>query len=314
DYLLNNGLARNPQADVYKQIIADLRQAQSLLPQQYHDVNGLVTQDKGRPNRAAASALMARVYLYTKDWTNAATQAGSVIADAAGYQLVKPSQVFLLNSNEIIWGIIPFQGGLYPYRVKDAVVYFLPAGKTPVAAAVLATLSDSLVAAFEPGDLRYTNWVGIDTVPANGTTPMAIYYFDAKYKAGGTYTAPQETLVLFRLAEQYLIRAEAKAQQNDVAGALSDLNAVRSRAGLPASAAATQAAVLTAILKERRVELFMEPGHRFFDLRRTGTLDATMTTIAPLKGGSWSSFKAWWPIPLTDIQNDTHLTQTPGYQ
>jgi hypothetical protein len=39
-----------------------------------------------------------------------------------------------------------------------------------------------------------------------------------------------------------------------------------------------------------------------------------MTTVAPQKGGSWASFKEWWPIPLTDIQNDTYLVQTPGYE
>jgi hypothetical protein len=178
----------------------------------------------------------------------------------------------------------------------------------------MATLSDSLVKAFEPGDARYINWVGADTVAASGSTPMTIYYYAYKYKAIGSYTAPQESVVLFRLGEQYLIRAEARAQQNNLAGALADLNAVRTRAGLPAAAAVSQTDILGAIQKERRVELFTETGHRFFDLRRTGALDALMTAVAPQKGGSWSSYKAWWPIPLTDIQNDTRLVQTPGYQ
>jgi hypothetical protein len=64
------------------------------------------------------------------------------------------------------------------------------------------------------------------------------------------------------------------------------------------------------------VELFCEMGNRFFDLRRTGTLNALMTNVAPLKGGLWNSdgHQAWWPIPLTDVENDTHLIQTPGYQ
>jgi hypothetical protein len=121
-------------------------------------------------------------------------------------------------------------------------------------------------------------------------------------------------IVLFRLAEQYLIRAEARAQQNNLGGAIPDLNTVRARAGLGGTTASTQADILTAILHECRVEFFTEEGHRFFDLRRTGNLDAVMNIMAPLKGGAWSTNKAWWPIPLTDIQNDTHLTQTPGYQ
>jgi starch-binding outer membrane protein, SusD/RagB family len=314
DYLTNNTLARSPRADVYKQIVADLLQAQSLLDGKYHDANGQVTTDRGRPDQAAATALIARIYLYTGDFKDAETQAGSLIADAADYQLVNPAQTFLINSTEIIWGIEPFQVLGLSYIVKDAHDYILPNGATPISGDVRVCLSDSLVNAFEAGDARYTNWVGADTVAASGAAPMTIYYYDHKYKADSTYTTPQESVVLFRLGEQYLIRAEARAQQNNLTGALADLNAIRTRAGLPASTAVSQADVLAAIQRERRVELFLEVGHRFFDLRRAGSLDALMNPLAPLKGGSWASFKEWWPIPLTDIQNDTHLVQTPGYQ
>lgn len=309
DYLYNNTLARSPQASVYKQIVADLKQAQSLLDSKYHNAAGAVTTDRGRPNKAAATALLARVYLYTQDWANAEAQAGSLIADATDFQLTALSKTFLLNSPEIIWGIEPYSAGLYPYQVKDAKGFYMPAGKTPASIPVVATLSDSLMAAFEAGDARKANWVGKDSV-----SPTAIYYYAYKYTAIGTYTAPQEMIALFRLAEQYLIRAEARAQQNNLTGAAADLNTVRTRAGLSATTAAIQSDLLAAILRERRVELFTESGHRFFDLRRTGKLDALMNVLAPLKGGTWASFKAWWPIPVGDIQNDTHLTQTPGFQ
>ena len=309
DYLANNTLARSTQANVYKQIVADLKQAQGLLDSKYHNAAGAVTADRGRPNKAAATALLARVYLYTQDWSDAEAQADSLIADGADFQLTALSKVFLVNSPEIIWGVEPSNLGLYPYLVKDARSYYLPAGKTPAVAAVAGTLSDSLRATFEPGDARFSNWIGKDSV-----SPSAVYYYPYKYKANGTYTAAQEMVVLFRLAEQYLIRAEARAEQNNPAGAAADVNAVRARAGLAPTTAVTQTDLLAAILHERRVELFTESGQRFFDLRRTGNLDATMTIDAPLKGGSWSSYKDWWPIPVSDIQNDTHLTQTPGYQ
>jgi hypothetical protein len=39
-----------------------------------------------------------------------------------------------------------------------------------------------------------------------------------------------------------------------------------------------------------------------------------MSSVAPQKGGTWASFKEWWPIPLTDIQSGPHLVQTPGYE
>ena len=314
DYLVNNTLARSPQAAVYAQIVSDLKQAQSLMDNSYHDATGTVVTGRGRPNRLAATALLARVYLYMKDWKNAEAQADSLIGDATDYQLPALSGVFLVNSKEVIWGLVPYQTIGNPFQVKDARGYYMTPGKTPAAVPVLSTFSDSLVAAFEPGDGRWNAWVGKDSVAASGSTPAAVYYYASKYKAMGTYTAAQETLVMLRLAEQYLIRAEARAQQNNLSGAMADLNAVRARAGLGASPAVTQSDVLAAILHERRVELFTEVGQRWFDLRRSGNLDAVMSVLAPKKGGSWSSYAAWWPIPLTDIQNDTRLVQTPGYQ
>jgi starch-binding outer membrane protein, SusD/RagB family len=316
DYLKNNVLPRSHQADVYKQIISDLKQAQGLLDGQYHDASGAVTLDRGRPDRMAATALLARVYLYTRDWPNAESQADSLIANST-YQLPTPDKTFLIGSPEIIWGLEPTQSSVYPYEVRDAPTYHLPAGTTPLSTGVPVTLSDSLRLAFEAGDNRYTNWVGVDSVPASGATPATVYYYAFKYKAIGTFSSAPESIVLLRLGEQYLIRAEARAQQNKLTGgdgAIPDLNVIRTRAGLSPTAAASQTDVLNAIQKERRIELFAENGNRFFDLRRTGALDPLMTTLAPLKGGSWASFKDWWPIPLSDIQNNLSLTQTPGYQ
>ena len=190
------------------------------------------------------------------------------------------------------------------------------AGASPSSQAVGVCMSDSLVDAFEQGDLRYTDWVGVDSVAASGSTPAAVYNYAYKFKAIGSYTAPQEVIPMCRLGEQYLIRAEARAEQGNLGGALADLNAIRARAGLAASTAVSQADVLSAIARERRVELFCEMGNRFFDLRRTGMLNALMENVAVQKGGSWNSdgYQQWWPIPLSDVQNDTHLTQTPGFE
>ncbi len=314
NYAVNNVLARSPQSAVYMSIIADLLQAQSLLSDDYYAATGATTTDRGRPNRMAASAMLARAYLYTGDWKDAEAQADSVIGDAADYKLVSPLNTFLIGSPEIIWGIEPDFDYYIPYIEPDVAAYYVPAGIYPPTKGVGVCLSDSLVGAFEPGDLRYTDWVGVDTVAASGSTPAAVYYYAYKFKAIGAFTAPQEVIPMCRLGEQYLIRAEARAEQGNLGGALADLNAIRARAGLPASTAVSQADVLTAILRERRVELFTELGNRFFDLRRTGNLDAVMNVIAPLKGGNWSSYKEWWPVPLSDVQNDTHLTQTPGFE
>jgi tetratricopeptide (TPR) repeat protein len=319
NYATNNTLARSPQSDVYAQIVSDLKQADTLLSDSYLNASGATTSDRGRPNRMAAAALLAKTYLYTGDWEDAEIQADSVLADAADYQLVNPLQTFVIGSHEVIWGIEPDLDNAPPYVEADVAAYFIPANTIPSRAGISVDLSDSLVGAFEPGDLRMTDWVGVDSVASGGSGPASKYYYAHKYKALGTYTSAQEYITMFRLGEVYLIRAEARAQQGNYTGAgsaASDLNVVRARATLSPTTAATQADMLAAIAHERRVELFCENGNRFFDLRRTGALTPLMETLAPLKGGTWSSsgLQQWWPIPLTDVQNDPKLTQTPGFE
>jgi tetratricopeptide (TPR) repeat protein len=316
NYSVNNALPRSSQQAVYTQIVADFKQAQALLVDNYYDATGATTSDRGRPNRMAASAMLAKTYLYTGDWKDAEAQADSAIGDVTDYKLTDPLQTFLIGSPEIIWGIEPDGHFAIPYLEKDVATYYVVNGNYPTNANIYVYMSDSLANAFEPGDLRNTDWVGKDTVPASGTTAAAIYPFDYKFKAYGSFTQAVEIVPLCRLAEQYLIRAEARAEQNELAAAASDLNVIRTRATLPATTAVTQNDLLSAIARERRVELFCEMGNRFFDLRRTGTLNALMANVTVQKGGTWNSdgHQQWWPIPLTDVENDTHLTQTPGYQ
>jgi hypothetical protein len=307
DYKVNNALTRSARADVYKQIIADLLQAQSLLQTNYADVNGNTTTDKTRPNNATATALLARVYLYTGDWANAEKQATLVI-NTNTLPLPALNQVFLANSTETIWALAK-DGNSF---VNDYAAYnnnvptVIPANQN-IGTLIPGILSTPFVNTFEPGDQRLKTWVRTATTVA---APVTTYYLANKYQSQVTNV---EYLMLFRMAEQYLIRAEARAQQNNLAGAKTDIDIVRIRAGLAGVTISNQAAMLTAILHERQVELFTELGHRFFDLRRTATLDAVMTPLAPQKGGTWASFKQWWPIPNQDIVANPNLIQTPGY-
>jgi hypothetical protein len=71
--------------------------------------------------------------------------------------------------------------------------------------------------------------------------------------------------------------------------------------------------MLNAIYHERQVELFTEWGHRWFDLKRTGNLNAVMTAVAPAKGSTWSSYMQLMPIPPTDIMADPNIKQNQGY-
>ncbi|WP_431217938.1 RagB/SusD family nutrient uptake outer membrane protein [Puia sp. P3] len=125
-----------------------------------------------------------------------------------------------------------------------------------------------------------------------------------------------EYLMVFRLGEQYLIRAEARIQLGKSEGA-SDLNAIRVRAGLDVYAGSTdKASLLNAIQHERQVELFTELGHRWFDMKRTGNLDAIMGApgnACSAKGGAWQSYKQLFPMPFADITQDQNLKQNTGY-
>jgi hypothetical protein len=114
-----------------------------------------------------------------------------------------------------------------------------------------------------------------------------------------------------RLSEILLIRAEARANMGDVAGAVSDINLVRARAGLGTlGTQMTASDVLTAVMKERRAELFGEWGHRFLDLRRTGGLDAALSGIKP----AWiPGVSSLLPIPLNEVTYNPNLIQNYGY-
>jgi hypothetical protein len=310
-YPVNNKLARTPQAQVYQQMVADLQQAQGLLSTAYHDGYGQVTKDRARPNQLAATALLARVYLYTKDWTNAEAQATTVISNT-NYQLVPPSQTFLAASAESIWSLAPQQAFVNEFTAyNNNMPAVITPPKDPTSYGVIVAMNQPLISAFEPGDTRFTNWVRSSTVTATTTAPATTYYFPNKYKSNVNGV---EYIVMLRLAEQYLIRAEARAEQNNTSGAQQDLNTVRARAGLPSTTATTQAALLTAIAKERQTELFTELGNRFFDLKRTGAINTVMGIVAPQKGGIWTSNQQIWPIPQGDIITDPNLTQAPGYQ
>jgi len=310
DYKINSLLARAPKAQVYQQLVGDLIDAQAFLSSNYLKSDAfsaylIGSAERVRPTKWAATALLARAYLYMGDPVNAEVQATSVINNATFYSLGSLNTTFLKNSSETIWSLQPVGVGTRANTGAGA-LFILPASG-PNTSLNGIYLSNNVVGNFELNDQRKTNWVGSDTV---GST---IYYYPYKYKIGSVNTTTQEYIMILRLAEQYLVRAEARAQQNNLSGAQTDLNVVRSRAGLPGTIANDKASMLKEILHERQVELFTEWGHRWFDLKRTSNIDAVMITKCPLKGGTWASYKALYPIQNTEIAADPNLVQNTGY-
>jgi len=315
-YQVNASISRTPQAQVYQQIIADLKDAINRLNVNYVDADdSTVTAERVRPNKAVAQAMLARVYLYTKQYTDAETMATMVISNP-NYALTNLNAVFLKNSSEAIWQL---QTTLPAFYNTSEGANFILTGKPGGGSTARAqAISPQLLAAFEPGDARTANWMA--SVTAAGNT----YYYPYKYKVNANVAITSldgvtEYAMVLRLAEQYLIRAEARAQQGNTSGAISDLNSIRQRAGLPPlSASLSQTQALAAVMQERRVELFTEWGHRWYDLNRTNTIGQVMGApgnVYTAKGatGAWDATKQLFPIPLTEITNDPNLTQNQGY-
>lgn len=293
DYRQNSIIARTPASKVYDQMVSDLLAAQILLSDNY------VTTGRARPNKAVATALLARVYLFQGDWPKAEQEASKVIGNQ-NYGLHSDlAKVFLAGSGEAIWQLIPVISGLNTAEGNR----FAQTSGTPT----YADMTLQLVSAFEPGDKRFVNWVSQYDV--SGHT----YYLPFKYKVR-TSSVLTEYYSVLRLAEQFLIRSEARAKQSKLAAAVSDLDIIRNRAGLTliqnTNPSISQSALLLAIEQERRIELFCEWGHRWLDLKRTGRVDAVMTANKP---GKWKSTSSLYPLPKTEILTNPNLTQNPGY-
>jgi hypothetical protein len=307
NWLSNTALPKTAQTEVYQQIVQDLQSALTSLPSDF----SLAGSEHIRATKWAALALLSKVYLCQKNWSGADSAASAVISSGI-FQLTSPDSVFLANSNEAIlqWSINSGLASDYSATVEG--YNELPSSGGPP----LYYLSTQLLSAFEPGDLRYTDWV--DSINYSGQE----MYYPYKYKVGSDQAtsgspAPEYYMAL-RLGEMYLVRAEADAQGagGGSGQAIVDLNTIRSRANLPPLPATLAGTALSyAVMQERRIELFAEWGNRWFDLKRTGTIDAVMTVVTPLKNGgqAWHSYQQLYPIPSVDVQNDPNLQQNTGY-
>lgn len=311
DYKVNASLARTSKDIVYQQIISDLKDSQNLLSPTFVDVSLLkTTTERTRPTKWAATALLARVYLYTKDWADAKIQSSAIISNTSLFSLTPVNNVFLMNSQEAIWQLQPVDPDIT--NTQEGALFILPpTGPSSGIPGNPVYLSQTQVGAFESGDQRRVNWV--DSVIVGTDT----YYFSYKYKINALFSPVGEYEMVFRLGEQYLIRSEAEANLGDMSSAAVDLNTIRSRAGLSLSTMLTAGSSLTqaytALLHERQTEMFTEWGNRWLDLKRTGQIDNVMSVQASLKGGNWSSYQQLYPIGLSQIQTNPNLKQNPGY-
>ena len=290
DYKQNSKKPRTPSDQVYQQIITDLQEAKLLLSPAYLEANvQTTTTERVRPNKWAATALLARVYLFREKWEEAEVAANAVIEQKTLYDTVSVQDVFARNNKEAIWQLQPV--------VKN---YPLEADIFVVQQAVSA--SSFLLSAFEEEDKRKQAWLSSGAIR-----------YPFKYHATSTGGIMTQYLVVLRLTEQYLVRAEARAQLGKQEEAMTDLNLVRSRAGLEPINTNSRPKLVTAIFKERQTEFFAEWGHRWLDLKRSKNVNAVMATAGPQKGGVWKAYKQWYPLLASDLVLNPNLKQNEGY-
>lgn len=290
DYQKNNTVTKVTVNEVYSHVITDLDSAINLLGKEYDNPERI------RPNQLVVKALLARVYLYAGAWAEASNTASAVLNATNSYALEDIGLAFLKDSKETIWQLQPATAGK---NTDEAAAFIFFAGPPP-----LVALTDNLMNSFSTADLRKSNWT------ATITDESGSWYHPFKYKEFDYTATSVEYSIVFRLAEQYLIRAEARAQQGDLIGAKEDLNRIRERAGLDQTNAGTKQEILEAIIQERRWELFTEYGHRFFDLQRSGKINVVLSST---KTG-WNTTDVLFPLPQNELSiNPNLLPQNSGY-
>lgn len=305
NYQTTSLLSRSSTQVVYQSIVADLTDAKARLAGDYSVGHG----QRIIPNKWAAMAMLARVYLYLGDWTNAMSCADSVTQNTGLYSIQTDLRaVFLANSSEAIWQLQQDNSTAPYFNITPEADILIPAELNSNSFPPLFFLTDSLLYSFEAGDLRRAEWV--DSTLYSGT----MYYFPFKYQQGPSDISPgatdNEFYMVLRLAEQHLIKAEAEAQLG-MSSAITDLDKIRQRAGLPGyGGSKDRDSVLAAIQHERRVELFVEWGHRWLDLKR---MNVAPVVLSIEKNMGVSPNSLLYPIPTSELISDPKLTQNPGY-
>jgi hypothetical protein len=267
---------RSSVAAVYERVIADLTTAEAKLP----------ATNSFYATKGAAAAMLARVYLQKGDYANAAQAANRVIssgryslrpeyADAFPFSTSGPA--YIPNTTEDIFAMqVNATQGTNSFNT-----YYSSNGRGDI------SINDSHLDLYEANDER-----------------LDVFYNDG----GSVYSGKNENTYgnvrILRLAEMYLIRAEANFRLSPAAPVggvtpLADINTIRTRAGLLPLAAVT----LADILLERKLELAFE-GFTLHDAKR---LQQNVGSLA------WNSPKLVYPIPDREMRVNANLEQNTGY-
>jgi len=272
-------LPRTAKAEVLSQIVGDLNTAK---------IN-ITTNTTGRASAAAAEALLAKIALYESRWADAETFATHVIENY-GLSLVSDYSTLFNNDNN---SESVFEVQFNDQDKNRIAEYVLP---TSLGGRYEVSPTEDLINSFSTEDLRLNaSFDGFDD------KPYCKKYYQISSGADRVY--------VIRLSEMYLLRAEARIQQQADFGLINaDINAVRQRAGLEDLSFQDYNALLQELLLQRRLEFTFE-GQRWFDLIRNNLAVQTLPTVT-------SSDQLLFPIPYSEINTNTAIgpeNQNPGY-
>lgn len=315
---------KSPAADVYKQIFADLDIAVSNLPTYTTSI------PKGRPSKEVAIALYAKAALYNQNWSVALDKAKQVINSNKYALLADVRDVYNVSREdaarqENMWafecestspGISTQIISLYGPKNSDGPQYSVTSFGS-------AFVYQSFFNSFNPIDKRRqlldttyidkTNKVVAqkDVTPITPQGVLLKKYMDPVAPSGAV------NIPILRLADMYLIAAEAEAQLN---GGTSDaygfIKVVRDRAGLPVlTAGLSKQQFIDAVLQERSWEFFGE-GDRWYDLTRTNTfmqkIPLAVNNVFPNRQPQTRN--RYFPIPLDEINANSLIEQNPDWK
>lgn len=294
------GQGRTPAAQVYAQVEKDLTEA----------IQGLPTaKTKGRPAKGAAQALLADVQMNQGNYSSAVSNLAAVV-NSQVYSLVpSTSKIFGVaneGNSEVLFEVLFASGVNGNKEGSPAATQFRPSG-TAANAKGHNLPSAAFVAMYDSIDTRKNDYVG-----SNSANP---FFFSKKYEVSSTGVDDSGTdYYVIRYADVLLKYAEALNETNMTAEAVNHLNAVRNRAGLANTTAATKSEVSAAIAMERRFE-FIGEGHRWFDLKRTGKAVEIMNKWFMDNGKNVviDQNKLILPVPQSQIDTDPAISQNPGY-
>lgn len=282
----------------------------TLIEQDFVDALGLITStDINFPTRDFITFARARAALYTGNYSQAVTYATNIIAN---YPLANPAQYAAMfggdaDTSEVIWKFDNVQGA--NNSVAGNFIFTGTGGD-------FIEASSELFNAFSAGDIRRD----IALAPSQNGGEYSIN----KYPANADSNFINDFKIM-RVAEMYLVRAEAYARQSQFGQAATDVAALRTArnsSDTTPAAYANLAAAIQDIKDERRLELCYE-GHRYLDIKRyAGILNVGITRDAadvsylgnnfPSSVGATDN-RLIFPIPDAELNGNPNITQAPGY-